>query len=48
VFVRGKEEGSVCIEFLSNQPKRLCGKVIAEPKVLVRMVKTRKSELDGI
>jgi len=25
-----------------------CGKVIAEPKELIRMVKTRKSELNGI
>jgi hypothetical protein len=25
-----------------------CGNVIAEPKELIRMVKTRKSELNGI
>jgi len=40
-----EEEG---IEILSNQPKRLCGKVIAETKEPVRMVETRKSELNGI
>jgi hypothetical protein len=43
------------IEFLSNQPKItvdkqfwFCGKAIAEPKELIGMVKTRKSELNGI
>jgi hypothetical protein len=49
MFTISKETGVCGHNRISiQQPKRLCGKVIAEPKELIRMVETRKSELNGI